>query len=442
MHKMRNKGRLMRHAIAAALQAGMSHGALAAPGDPIGAKRSVASVPQSVDLYWQPAIARNRHGDMVVVWRAYSGVHARLLDRDGVPKGEVFQVGSGTAVPGLPDVAMDDDGNFVVVWEPMGGVAGVHAQRYHADGSVNGPVLQVTDALASSRQSVIQAPAVAMDADGDFVVAWAQGREIETGNRLRCAYGLGLCTSVGNYSVRARRYTSGGTQANAIQTVDSAGATELVALSLPLGVGNREDRVEVAMNDDNQFVVAWNRLSQGLSLASGVWSRRYNAAGVGELKRLVSAQRNQAMPSVAMDGNGAYAVTYRRPDRALSGGADGVYVRRFPAGTGLGAAEQRVDLGPTTDSLVNWPSIAMNPAGDFVVTWNANRRIYAQRYANGGGALGGNIDASGPAPAFDSYDWTGVASDGQGHFAVVWSESVLIGEDWHSGISVQLFEGP
>src|SRR3546814_4764329 len=59
-----------------------------------------------------------------------------------------------------------------------------------------------------------------MDDDGDFVVAWEQGREVRSGNGFACSYGVGLCTFVGGYSVQLRRYTGGGTQAQAVQTVD------------------------------------------------------------------------------------------------------------------------------------------------------------------------------------------------------------------------------
>src|SRR3546814_10455407 len=99
------------------------------------------------------------------------------------------------------------------------------------------------------------------------------------------------------------------------------------------------------MAPDGRYVVAWNRVSQGVSLLSGVYTRRYSAGGIGEAKRTVSLQRDEAMPAVAMDANGAYVVAYRHSTR----NSDGIYVRNYPAGLGLGGAEVRVDTSPRSE---------------------------------------------------------------------------------------------
>src|SRR3546814_7875644 len=117
---------------------------------------------------------------------------------------------------------------------------------------------------------------------------------------------------------------------------------------------NRENegRVSAAMAPDGRYVVAWNRVSQGVSLLSGVYTRRYSAGGIGEAKRTVSLQRDEAMPAVAMDANGAYVVAYRHSTR----NSDGIYVRNYPAGLGLGGAEVRVDTSPGSGSVFASPA--------------------------------------------------------------------------------------
>ena len=70
-----------------------------------------------------------------------------------------------------PTVAMDDDGDFVVAWastDPISGY-GIFAQRFNAAGVKQGGEFRVS-AIAFAAQ---RDPAIAMDADGDFVVAWA-----------------------------------------------------------------------------------------------------------------------------------------------------------------------------------------------------------------------------------------------------------------------------
>src|SRR3546814_5607661 len=124
------------------------------------------------------------------------------------------------------------------------------------------------------------------------------------------------------------------------------------------------------MAPDGRYVVAWNRVSQGVSLLSGVYTRRYSAGGIGEAKRTVSLQRDEAMPAVAMDANGAYVVAYRHSTR----NSDGIYVRNYPAGLGLGGAEVRVDTSPGSGYVFASPATTMDAAGTYVVTWHGGGR--------------------------------------------------------------------
>src|SRR5688572_27029592 len=68
-------------------------------------------------------------------------------------------------------VASDDDGDFVVAWASRGqdgSGLGVYAQRYAATGTPLGGEFLVNTTTAGDQY----APSVAMDADGDFVIAW------------------------------------------------------------------------------------------------------------------------------------------------------------------------------------------------------------------------------------------------------------------------------
>ena len=66
---------------------------------------------------------------------------------------------------------MDDSGDFVVAWQSKdqdGDKWGIYAQRFNASGAPQGGEFRVNTATSKEQQ----APSVAMDADGDFVVAW------------------------------------------------------------------------------------------------------------------------------------------------------------------------------------------------------------------------------------------------------------------------------
>src|SRR3546814_9062638 len=92
------------------------------------------------------------------------------------------------------------------------------------------------------------------------------------------------------------------------------------------------------------------------------------------------------MPAVAMDANCAYGVAYLHSTR----NSDGIYVRNYPAGRGLGGAEVRVDTSPGSGYVFASPAATMDAAGNYVVTWHGggyfdkNSYLRAQRFAAGG----------------------------------------------------------
>ncbi len=66
---------------------------------------------------------------------------------------------------------MDADGDFVVTWVSDGQDGsgwGIYAQRYNAAGVAEGAEFLVNTVTSSNQSS----PAIAMDADGGFVVTW------------------------------------------------------------------------------------------------------------------------------------------------------------------------------------------------------------------------------------------------------------------------------
>ncbi len=132
-----------------------------------------------------PSMAMDADGDFVVVWHSagsagadsagYS-IQGQRFASDGSVVGTEFQVNSyTTGNQDFPAVAMDSDGDFVVAWESYGSVGtdssdkSVQGQRFASDGSVLGAELQVNTYTSSAQIR----PSVAMESDGDFVVVWA-----------------------------------------------------------------------------------------------------------------------------------------------------------------------------------------------------------------------------------------------------------------------------
>lgn len=120
-------------------------------------------------------------GNVTVAWsvgngdpdtRDYSDIHARRFSSAGVPISQEFVVN--TTLPGTqsgPSVASDEAGNFVVVWQtrfPGGLLRSIFGQRFAKTGEKIGPEFRVNE----DRVEKDFVPSVAMDHDGNFVVAW------------------------------------------------------------------------------------------------------------------------------------------------------------------------------------------------------------------------------------------------------------------------------
>src|SRR6187401_2650265 len=89
--------------------------------------------------------------------------------------GSEFQVNTYTPdYQRRPAVASEDNGDFVVVWQSAGqdgSGLGVFGQRFSSAGSRLGAEFQANLQIIDDQW----APSVAMDSDGDFVVVWHDG---------------------------------------------------------------------------------------------------------------------------------------------------------------------------------------------------------------------------------------------------------------------------
>jgi hypothetical protein len=122
----------------------------------------------------------NPSGDFAVAWEAISldgdsssAIGARRYNAAGTAQGGEFLVNTyTTGNQRFPAAAMKADGDFVIVWESVGGQdgngIGVFGQQYSAAGAPQGGEFQVNSYTTFEQERA----GVAMDADGDFVVVW------------------------------------------------------------------------------------------------------------------------------------------------------------------------------------------------------------------------------------------------------------------------------
>ncbi len=136
---------------------------------------STASVGQT-----GPSVAMDPSGDYVVAWsQQYSPesafnyeVDAKIYNSAGVAQGATIKVASANEFA-EPSVAMDANGNFVVAWIVLNTsnyYTEIQAQRFNAGARRRGARSPSAATLVKAPQA--EDPKVAMDSAGDFTIAW------------------------------------------------------------------------------------------------------------------------------------------------------------------------------------------------------------------------------------------------------------------------------
>ncbi len=347
---------------------------------------------------WQfwPVVASDPAGNFVVVWNSntqdgsYNGIFGRRYDSSGTPLGAEFPVNEFTTGPqSLPDIAMDAAGNFVVAWMKDGGTEyqGVLARRF--DNSAN----PVSGEIPVTTQG--STPRVAMNGAGDFVVAWQY--------------------HVSNYedrNVRARLF-------------DSGGNPQGVEFQVNTYTTGEQYQPSVAMHSSGDFLVFWTDAGPSQTdgrdgSGKGVYAQRFDSSGAmlgADFRVNTSTAGDQSDAEAAIDAAGNFVAAWR----GIDGSGDGVLAQRFDASADKLGSEFQVNTYTTGTQY--GPDVAVLGNGDFIVTWwgegPQDYSLSAQRFHGDGSRRGGVFD---PDPLFPAdVSPASVAIDAAGRFVVAWT---------------------
>jgi hypothetical protein len=347
-------------------------------------------------------------------------------------------------------VDADDAGDSVVAWVrfPLtttdASGSGVFFQRVGRDGTaVGGPVL----VSAYDRDGIYpehipyDSVDVALDADGDFVVAYAVSVIPYPDQNVSETY------------VYAQRYTASGAAVGDPILLDSAYSDGVVNRA-------RVGRPRVAMDDAGDFVVTWYSGALGKdadgydTLSEAFYAQVFSAAGPAVTGPLLvqSFAGYQAtgegdsgvFESVDMGANGQFVVTWARvvpPEIFASHDAalDAVYARRYtPAGVALGSAFQVSQAPAGLGSPRVAPTVAVSPSGGFVVAWGYNYQIggdFVRQYDAAGVALGDEVQVNQSDLTTSGGSDVDVGMDKTGAYVVTWRSA-----EWSPRLFAQRFE--
>jgi len=244
-----------------------------------------------------------------------------------------------------PAIAVDADGNAVVVWDQTDGDRhDLWSNRYVPSDGWDAPQLIETDDAGD-----VFRPQVAMDPSGNAIAVWQQS----DGTR---------------YNIWANRHTPGGgwETAERIDANNNASGAE---------------RPQVALDSSGNAIAVWQ---QSDGTRDNIWANRYTPRdGWGVAERIEVDNAGTAVaPDIAVEPNGNAVAVWQQSD----GTRDNIWANRYVPGDGWGVAE-RIEIDDAGNA--EHPRVAMDAMGNAVTVWDqfdgASFDIWSNRYVPGGG---------------------------------------------------------
>ncbi|HYW80343.1 MAG TPA: hypothetical protein VE890_12235, partial [Thermoguttaceae bacterium] len=315
-----------------------------------------------------------------------------------------------------PAVASDADGNHVIVWvtRDANGDGDIKAQRFDRFGQPIGNEFQVNNIAYVGDQTD---PDVAMDAYGNFVVTWSGAGEEDTSGVFAQVYDpFGVATGA-QFRVNqlwqsdqlkpSAAMDQNGDFVISFTNMNQAGDEHAVYarrfnfLGQPLSTefqvnkSNAEIQTDsdVAMDANGNFVAVWASFNQDGG-SWGIFGQRFDANGqkIGnEFGVNRHVDNRQVEPQIAMDLAGNFVVTWA--SLLQDGDGYGIYARRFNANATPRDSNEFL-VNQTTYSWQRMPAVDMDDLGDFVITWSSTGQDNVENVDEGVYARMYNADGS------------------------------------------------
>jgi hypothetical protein len=179
---------------------------------------------------------------------------------------------------------------------------------------------------------------------------------------------------------------------------------------------------DIACGEEGGFVVVWESLAQDGD-GYGVFTRRYDSAGEpagGEIQVNSYTSERQLSASACVEPSGGFVITWHSYEQ--DGYSYGVFGQRFDGNGGRSGGEFQIN-SYTTDTQ-EFPSVACDPQGGFVVVWHSNQQdgdsygVFGRRFGSDGAALGGEFQVNTYTDYSQQLPDIDIGADGS--FVVAW----------------------
>jgi Secretion system C-terminal sorting domain len=298
-----------------------------------------------------------------------------------------------------PDIAMNKNGDYVIAWRDVrNGDYDIFIQRFNSNGQPVGQNMRVNSDIYYDNPGWTDHtdPAIAMNEQGEIIVAWGDRRQ-------------------GYFDVWAQRIDNNGKLAgnNFLVNDDTTGAYN----STP----------GVAIGPNGDFVIAWNDTRENdYDVFAQIYTSNGSKKGVN-FKVNTAGETNYGFtkPGTGIDGNGNFGICWTDDRRSKE--AD-VYFQLYKAdGTPVGKNTMANDTF-TQHVPQTIPTMAMNGKGDFVIGWldypslsPFDPDFMAQRFDASGNRQGSNFIVNDDNSGENQEDFD-VAMNNKGEFILSWRD--------------------
>lgn len=368
--------------------------------------------PAGKDVYAAPKIAMNGSGDTVIVWQQRDSANALQIFmseyRNGVWTHPVDINDSISPSGGQgayePAVAMDRDGNTVIAWSqndggPDGGDSRIYKSEYR-NGTWTHPA-SLNDYFSPGAS--VAEPEVAMDDIGNAIIVWTSWNSSD--NRIYMS-----------------EYRSG-------TWIHPADASDYLSTS----IGNIFE-LDLAMSNNGDAILVWrqwkstpdgNQIYKS-EYRSGAWTHPASLAS-----NISPNGRNAWRPRAAMDDAGNTIIAWYAQDLS---GINQVFKSEYRSSTWLHPNSPSDNISPDGQTASS-PEVAMDKNGNALITWyqhdGTNYQIFMSEYRSGAwhhpSSLADNISPDGQN-AFQSR----IALGNNGNAIITWYQ--------HDGTNYQVFK--
>ena len=282
--------------------------------------------------------AASADGTYVCVWEhrfseSDVDIKAQLFNSNGSRRGSEIIVANTTRLETQPDVAMDDSGDWKVVWteETAGSNYNIKVASFNSNG-----LRRRSDFYVANTTKNEYNPSIAVSRLGDFVVSYT------------------LDFSSSDQDILARRYSDIGIFSSQISVAATTARESFSCVAC--GIGN-----------DSSFAIAYQ-------ISDDIFLRRYSSWGALTSTLTVANGFNiQGIPSVSYDKYGRSVVAWQE----YRNGDYDILCRTISANGFMGGVIFVENLSPNALR----PSVIMNRnIGTFAVTYSTNTQVFVREF--------------------------------------------------------------